>query len=164
MMALAATGGSPHAITHCVGSDLDANRARGLESELRTRPMFAPMHAIVVDEADSITPGGQVRLLQILDRLPMFAVVIFTSNEDEEGFDGRFLTRLKVIHFTNQGLLGPAAAWLVRIAEREGMTLSMAEASKRIRLARNNLRRALIDLDADLAGRVACVAPAPAAP
>lgn len=72
--------------------------------------------------------------------------------------------QLKVWSTAILALFRPAAVWLVRIAEREGMTLSMGEASKRIRLARNNLRRVLIDFDADLAEHVASLDPAPATP
>lgn len=82
IMAGVATNHSDYGLLHLVGPDLDSNRARLLEFELLNRPLLSLMWVVVIDEADAIPAGGQVRLLKILQSLPEHAVMIFTSNED----------------------------------------------------------------------------------
>ena len=147
LMAKAATADSSHGLIHVVGPDLDSNRVKSLEGELRSRPLFSPMTAVICDEADAIPRGGQIRLLRLLDALPPHACVIFTSNESLENFEDRFLSRLKVLKFTTQGLIGPGSEWLSSIAQNEGYPLTVSDAEKHLRLARNNLRRALSDFE-----------------
>jgi len=150
IMARAATDSSPFGIIDLVGPDLDSNRARNLEMELATRPLLFPMWAVVVDEADAIPAGGQIRLLKILQSLPEHAVMIFTSNEEIDHFEPRFSSRLQTVHFTTQGLALPAAEWLSKIAAMEGMDLPTKEAEKLVRASRNNLRDALNELEKEL--------------
>ena len=151
ILANRATNGCEYGLIHLVGPDLDSNRARLLETELLTRPLLAPRWAVIVDEADAIPFGGQIRLLKILQGLPHHAVMIFTSNEDASHFEPRFLSRLKTVRFTTQGLAEPGAVWLSRIAKEEGFDIAVGEAEKRIRNSRNNLRDALNALDGELA-------------
>jgi hypothetical protein len=100
----------------------------------------------VCHEADAIPPGGQVRLLSALeDTAP--AIWIFTSNEEAENWEPRFLSRFTVLQFSNQGLADPATRWLCRISILEGMELSYAEGEKIIRASKNNLRGALQRLE-----------------
>jgi len=150
LMARAATENSPHGIIHVVGPDLDSYRVKSLEDELRSRPLLSPMVAVVCDEADAIPRGGQIRLLRLLDALPPHACMIFTSNESLDNFEARFLSRLKVLKFTTQGLIGPGSEWLCRIAQKEGYPLTPSDAEKRLRDSRNNLRQALTQLEVDM--------------
>ena len=133
---------------HLVGSDLDAYRVKEIEATLRGRSLFGT-YAVIVDEADQITEGGQVRLLHVLEQ-GLDCVWLFTSNERLSSFETRFLSRLKCVNFTTQGLLQPGARWLVGIAEREMFPLTLADASKMVRDAKNNLRDALQALELGL--------------
>jgi replication-associated recombination protein RarA len=106
---------------HLVGSDLDTYRVKEIENTLRSRSLFGS-YAVVVDEADQITHGGQVRLLHVLEQ-SLSCVWLFTSNEGLVSFEDRFLSRLKCVNFTTQGLLQPGAEWLKDIASREACLL-----------------------------------------
>jgi DNA polymerase III delta prime subunit len=105
-----------------------------------------------VDEADSIPNGGQVRLLSALEQ-SSFGIWIFTSNEEVESWEPRFLSRFTVLQFSNQRLAEPAARWLRNIAIKEGLNLAPDEAEKIIRASKNNLRAALQRMEALLGDR-----------
>jgi DNA polymerase III delta prime subunit len=117
-----------------------------LELHCRLRPLFGRYNTFIVDEADSIPRGGQIRLLQILERLEN-SIWIFTSNEDLGEFEERFLSRVRHLSFSTQGLLDPATRWLADIAAREGIPLDRPSAEKIVRSSKNNLRSALRSLE-----------------
>ncbi len=136
----------PSHVRSYVGSDLDSNRVRDIESSIRHRPLFGKFHFFICDEADQITPGGQIRLLRLLENSEN-CIWIFTSNESPQSFETRFLSRVKCINFTAQGLLTPASKWLSGIAKLEGLDLPTDEAAKILRATNNNLRNALQQLE-----------------
>jgi replication-associated recombination protein RarA len=108
-----AAASAPH-IHHLVGSDLDHHRVRDLENCCAHRPLFGQLHAIVVDDADAIPTGGQVRLLRALEHQEN-SVWLFSSNEDLSVFEDRFLSRIRQLPFSAHGLSKPASQWLSRI-------------------------------------------------
>jgi len=133
-------------IRRFVGSDLDANRVKEIETSVLHRPLYGRFHFFHVDEADEITHGGQVRLLKALE-VAENCIWVFTSNEGTEGFESRFLSRVRHVNFTSQGILEPAAVWLANIAKREEFNLSLDEATKIVRTTKNNLRTSLQELE-----------------
>ncbi len=143
---IAASCSDPSHVRHLVGSDLDALRVKDLEQTVRHRPLFGGFHAFVVNEADEITSGGQVRLLNLLESSAQ-SVWIFTSNLKTSSFDARFLSRVRHISFSAHGILVPASHWLADIAFKEGLPLTVDEAAKIIRGVQNNLRNALQELE-----------------
>jgi replication-associated recombination protein RarA len=136
----------PMCTEHFVGPDLDSTQVSKIVSATRTSPLFGRFYCYVCHEADAIPPGGQVRLLSALED-PAPAIWIFTSNEEAENWEPRFLSRFTVLQFSNQGLADPATRWLCRISILEGMELSYAEGEKIIRASKNNLRGALQRLE-----------------
>ena len=140
-MARSAAGHSL-SVQRFVGPDLDSASVRQLALSCAQRPLFGHRHAVVVDEADSIPRTAQVRLLGILDSLT-FSTWIFTSNEDLDSFEPRFLSRVKPQLFSSQGLFAPATSWLLKIAEQEDISLTKAVAERLVREGKNNLRAAL---------------------
>jgi replication-associated recombination protein RarA len=139
----------PLATEHLVGPDLDSNKVRELSIASQTRPMFGQFYCYVCDEADAIPDGGQVRLLSALEKQD-YAIWIFTSNEDAEDWEPRFLSRFTHLAFSNQKLAEPATEWICRIASLEGLILDHDAGEKIIRASKNNLRGALQHLEAML--------------
>jgi len=146
---IAARCGDPTHIRRLVGNDLDTHRVREIEGELRYRPLWGNFHVMIVNESDQITEGGQIRLLQLLETCQA-CIWVFTSNESLKSFDARFVSRMKCINFSAQGILEPATRWLMGVARAEGFDLTQEEASKSVRLSQNNLRTCLQELELKL--------------
>ncbi len=139
---------SPMSIQRFVGPDLSSENVRALVSSFTYRPLGGGHHVVIVHESDAIPRLAQIRLLDLLERLKEFHLVMcFTSNEDLENFEGRFLSRVKPQLFSNQGIANPAKDWLLRIARLEGIPLTKPQAVRIIKLSCNNLRGALQRLE-----------------
>jgi replication-associated recombination protein RarA len=147
---MAAAASHPLSIQHFVGCDLDSFTVKSLEATCTSRPLFGDRYSFVIDEADAIPAGGQIRLLRLLE-IARYCCFIFTSNEGTDQFEARFLSRLIVQTFSNQGLAEPAARWLSQVARAEGLEMSINEGEKIMRTSRNNLRAALQALEILLA-------------
>ncbi len=143
---MAQTCANENHVHRLVGSDLDSNRVKDIEASVRHSPLFGGFHFFRVDEADTITSGGQVRLLTLLESAQN-CIWVFTSNEGTDHFESRFLSRVHHINFSTHGLLESAVPWLIEIADREGIDLSPDEATKIIRATKNNLRSALREIE-----------------
>lgn len=146
------------------GDKCDAYAVRALEQSggfLSTRP-WGKAKAIVVNEhagdgtKSGMTPKAVQAWLTLLERLPKWAVVVFTSTESPElfgNFAGPFSRRCININLSNQGLAGPFAARLVEVAKCEGYELPHKVAVRMIQDASNNLGRAIEELGKLLAER-----------
>jgi DNA polymerase III delta subunit len=141
-----AAAGDPFSVRYFMGSDLDSNMVRDVAAASFHPPLFGKLHAFVVDEADAIPRGGQIRLLGLLEN-PGPSVWVFTSNEGLDDFEPRFVSRVKALHFSSQGIFDPATEWLMTIAKKESVVLSKATAQRLIRESKNNLRAALQALE-----------------
>jgi replication-associated recombination protein RarA len=130
-----------------LGPDLDASRVRQLAPSLVHRPVWGGMHAIRIDEADSIPEIGQVRLLGLLENKG-HALVIATSNQDLEKYESRLTSRFYPVHFSVEGLLKPGTDWLLGIAEKEEISINRKAAERMVVESKSNLRAALQRLDA----------------
>lgn len=130
------------------GDKCGADAVRALEQSggfLSTRP-WGKAKAIVVNESHGMTPKAVQAWLTLLERLPKWAVVIFTSTESADvfgNFAGPFSRRCVNISLSNQGLAGPFAARLVELAKREGYELPHKTALKLVQDHGNNLGRAI---------------------
>ena len=138
--------GDPFSVRYLSGPDLDSNTVRDIAAASYHPPLFGKYHAFVVDEADEIPRGGQIRLLSLLENLG-HTVWIFTSNESIEEFEPRFISRVKPLLFSKQGMMEPATDWLLSIARKECISLSKHSAANLIRESNNNLRSALQALE-----------------
>ena len=141
-----AAAGDPFSVRYLSGPDLDSSTVRDIAATSYQPPLFGKYHAFVVDEADQTPRGGQIRLLSLLENLG-HTVWIFTSNESMEEFEPRFISRVKALLFSKQGIMEPATEWLIFIARKEGISLSKNSAANLIRESNNNLRMALQALE-----------------
>lgn len=116
---------------------------------LSCRP-WGKARVIVVNECHAMTPRAVQAWLTLLERLPRWAVIIFTSTESLDlfgNFAGPFSRRCVCISLTNQGLAGVFAQRLVTIAEAEKYTLPHKTALAMVQAVGNNLGKAVADLD-----------------
>jgi replication-associated recombination protein RarA len=141
-----AAAGDPFSVRYLSGPDLDSNTVRDIAAASYHPPLFGKYYAYVVDEADQTPRGGQIRLFSLLENLG-HTVWIFTSNESMEEFEPRFVSRVKPLLFSKQGIMEPATEWLLSIAQKEGISLSKTGAANLIRESNNNLRMALQALE-----------------
>jgi len=133
-------------VIQCNGQDMNADAVRAMAETVRLAPWKANgWRVVIVDEADQMSRAAQVLWLSLLENLGR-CLVIFTSNERGD-FEPRFLSRLKVLHFTAQGMARAGAERLMAIATREGLPLTDAEATKIMRDAGNNVRAAVQELE-----------------
>jgi DNA polymerase III delta subunit len=138
----------PFAIQTFSGPDASIDVIRGLVSSFTHRPLFGDFHAIIINESDNMPKPAQVRLLDALERLREYrAVIILTSNDQLDSFEDRLLARVKSQSFTSQGLATNASTWLAKIAAAEGISISPTKIRRIVKLAKNNLRQALQDLE-----------------
>ena len=90
----------------------------------------------------------------MLERLPVRALVIFTTTESLSedlfgNFSGPFGSRCKVLSFTNQGLAQAFAERAKQIAEAEGLDgQPVARYVRLVQDSRNNFRQVLQRVEA----------------
>lgn len=141
------------------GVDCDERAVRNLQQTggfLSTRP-WGKAKVIIVNEYHDMTKGAVQAWLTLLERLPKWAIVIFTTTEAGDlfgNFSGPFARRCVNIALSNQGLAGLFAQRLVTIAAAKGMELPHKTALAMVQAVANNLGRAIEDLGKLLAERV----------
>lgn len=109
--------------------------------------------ALIVNEAQAMTPRAVQAWLSALDRLPPRVLVIFTTTSDAEDlfgeFAGPFMSRCKQVAFTNQGLADAFAERAREIAQAEGLDgQPLAAYKKLVQQCRNNFRAVLQRIEA----------------
>jgi replication-associated recombination protein RarA len=115
-------------------------------------PRNNTLHVVLVDEADVMTPQGQLMFLSKLDgtAFPPQTVFIFTAN-DTERLQDRFLSRCMTLHFSSHGMAKDAACLLERIWIAEVGTAEGAPNFLRmVQDGKNNLRDAVNSLQVEL--------------
>lgn len=143
------------------GDKCNADAVRALDQSggfFSTRP-WGKCKALVVNEFHGMTPKAVQAWLTLLERLPKWALVIFTSTESPDvfgNFSGPFARRCINITLSNQGLAGPFAARLVEVAKMEGYELAPKVALRMVQDAGNNMGRAIEDLGRMLAAGFDC--------
>jgi len=137
-------------VQHVAGQDIGAADVRRIYEALN-HSAWKPggWKVCIVDEADQISRQGQTLWLSYLEKLPPHAIVIFTSNERGD-FEPRFLSRVKTLHFTAQGMAEAGAKRLETVAAAEGVPLEHAVAVRLMRAAGNNVRAALHALELEV--------------
>src|SRR6266571_2842334 len=105
-------------------------------------PRNNTLHLVLVDEADVMTPQGQLMFLSKLDgtAFPPQTVFVFTAN-DTERLQPRFLSRCMTLQFSSHGMAQSAAQLLERIWIAEaGETAEKPNFLRMIQDSRNNVR------------------------
>ncbi len=131
------------------GGQIDQRTADWIRDLAQQLPWNGGFKVFVLDEADRMTEGAQIAFLDILENLGPQTIFLLTSNERGD-FEPRFLSRLKVVHFTTQGLAEAGADLLVSIARENGLELDRQSAKKRMQRSHNNIRSAIQDLEVEL--------------
>jgi len=108
-------------------------------------------HVVLADEADQMTPAAQLALLSKLDSTDPApnTIWIFTAN-DCERLEKRFLSRCRVLEFSNYGMRSSLAEFLAQVWKAEtGLdgTLNWERIAKD---ANSNVREALSCLEIEL--------------
>lgn len=111
-------------------------------------------HVVVVDEADRMTEGAQLALLSKLDSTaaPPQTIWIFTCNSTD-GLEKRFLSRCRVLEFSNYGLREPLVSFLARVWDAETHSNPNVPNFERVaKDACNNVREALMRMEIEILG------------
>lgn len=109
-------------------------------------------HIVLVDEADQMSNAAQLALLSKLDAtaFPPNTIFIFTCNA-VENLEKRFLSRCRMIEFSNYGLAGEISSLLANIWDRE--TDNPVERPNFQRITKDacgNIRDALMTLEVEI--------------
>ena len=108
-------------------------------------------HVVVVDEADQMTNGAQLALLSKLDSTaaPPQTIWIFTCNSTD-GLEKRFLSRCRVLEFSNYGMRESLAELLAKVWERESGQSAGPDFLRLAKDSTNNVRDALMKLEIEI--------------
>jgi DNA polymerase III gamma/tau subunit len=158
-MALAVAAEMPAQLHHIASKECDLERVRRLKLACNYVPhdMFNPerqckMHVVIIDEADQMSPGAQLAFLSLLDAtgFPPNTVFIFTGNSTD-GLEDRFMSRVKMLPFSKEGLSGEITKLLAFIWASEGGSAENAPNFARIvKDSKNNIRDAIGVVEVEL--------------
>ena len=128
--------------------------ARAIDDVVRQcwyAPFNGTFHVVVVDEADRMTEGAQLALLSKLDSTdaPPQTIWIFTCNLSD-GLEKRFLSRCRVLEFSNYGMREELAGLLDGVWQMESGSEPKPDFSRMAKDATNNVRTALMNLELEL--------------
>ncbi len=115
-------------------------------------PFGGGWHVLIIDEADQMTRPAQLAFLSKLDTTaaPPNTIFIFTANATNL-LEDRFLSRVRTVKFSTEGILEPAAALLATIWRAESPPGRIAPDFRAIvREAKFNVRQAIMDLEMEL--------------
>lgn len=141
-------------ITELDGDKCNVEAVRELEKNFQLSSMFGGWKVVIVNESHAMSTKAVQAWLTLLERLPKYRLVIFTTTEPLQedlfgNFSGPFASRCKVLSFTNQGLAQDMANRAQAIAQAEN--LDGQPIQKYLRLVqecRNNMRAVLQKIDA----------------
>jgi DNA polymerase III delta prime subunit len=155
-MALAFAAELPAQVHHIASKDCDLERVRKLKLACNYIPhdMFNPERRCrIIDEADRMTEGALLAFLSLLDAtgFPPNTIFIFTGNDKPEDPSGRFMSRVKLLPFSKEGMAPQITALLASIWEQEGGSAESAPNFARLtKDSKNNIRDAINTLEVEL--------------
>lgn len=128
--------------------------ARAIDEVVRMcwyTPMQGTFHVVVVDEADRMTEGAQLALLSKLDSTaaPPQTIWIFTCNSSD-GLEKRFLSRCRVLEFSNYGMRESLAEFLGNVWASESTSNSKPDFARIVKDSTNNVRESLMRIELEL--------------
>jgi replication-associated recombination protein RarA len=158
-MALAVANEMPAQLHHIASKECDLEQVRRLKLACNYVPhdMFNPdrrckMHVVIIDEADQMSPAAQLAFLSLLDAtgFPPSTVFIFTGNSTD-GLEARFMSRVKLLPFSKEGMAPKIVELLASIWQQEGGMADNAPNFARItKDSCNNVRDAINTLEVEL--------------
>ena len=158
-MALAFANELPAQVHHIASKDCDLEAVRKIKLACNYVPhdMFHPdrrckMHVVIVDEADEMSPAAQLAFLSLLDAtgFPPNTIFILTGNSTERLQD-RFMSRVRMLPFSKEGMAPKIIELLASIWEQEGgMAENAPNFARIVKDAKNNCRDAINTLEVEL--------------
>jgi hypothetical protein len=118
--------------------------------------MFNPqrqckMHVVIIDEADQMSPAAQLAFLSLLDAtgFPPSTVFIFTGNSTE-GLEARFMSRVRLLPFSKEGMAPKIVELLTAIWACETGNAPGPNFARLVKDSCNNVRDAINTLEVEL--------------
>jgi replication-associated recombination protein RarA len=157
-MALAFANELPAQLHHVASKDCDLEAVRKIKLACNYVPhdMFNPqrrcrMHVVIVDEADQMSPAAQLAFLSLLDAtgFPPNTVFIFTGNSTD-GLEGRFMSRVKTLPFSKEGMAPKIVELLAAIWAQEAGDAPAPNFTRVVKDSYNNVRDAINTLEVEL--------------
>lgn len=153
-MALALASEIRAEIHHVPSQECNVGNLEAIVSRCHYMPLSGhPLHLVLVDEADQMSPAAQLFLLSKLDSTaaPPNTVWIFTCNETERLQD-RFISRTLRLDFSSYGMSAEATELLTRVwaAEVGTATDYTPNFSRIVKDSQNNLRESLMSLEREI--------------
>ena len=137
-------------VTHVPSQECSVDRLRQIVQMCHYRPMSGqPFSLVLIDEADSMSKAARDFLLSALDKLPPDTVIIFTCNSVET-FEDRFLSRTRVLDFTNYRIQREAVEFLENIWRQEAPGKEPPKIAAKVKDLKGNMRAALMWLELEL--------------
>jgi DNA polymerase III gamma/tau subunit len=157
-MALAFANELPAQLHHVASKDCDLEAVRRIKLACNYVPhdMFNPerrcrMHVVIVDEADQMSPAAQLAFLSLLDAtgFPPNTVFIFTGNSTD-GLEARFMSRVKLLPFSKEGMAPKIVELLATIWAQEAGTALPPNFTRIVKDSCNNVRDSINTLEVEL--------------
>jgi DNA polymerase III gamma/tau subunit len=148
-LAMALADAIPAEFHHIPSQDCNLANIERVRRICQYVPMMGKkMHLVLVDEADQMTAAAQISLLSKLDEtnFPPNTVFIFTANDTDLLAD-RFLSRLRRVKFSKEGISKDVAAHLARIWALEVGDATAPNFATIVKEAKNNIRECLMELE-----------------
>ena len=137
-------------VPHVPSQECSVDRRRQIVQMCHYRPMSGqPFSLVLIDEADSMSKAARDFLLSALDKLPPDTVIIFTCNSVET-FEDRFLSRTRVLDFTNYRIQREAVEFLENIWRQEAPGKEPPKIAAKVKDLKGNMRAALMWLELEL--------------
>jgi len=141
----------PEGITELTGRELTVNRLRDWYLTAKQAPGIFGGYALIVNESHGMSKPVIEVLLNVLEALPDWAVIIFTTTkegaelfEDTQIDSGPFASRCLRIELAQRGITSALAERLQNIARKENLDGKPIESYVQLlRDKRNNMRACL---------------------
>lgn len=150
--ALALADAIPAQVQHIASQDCTVKRIDDVWTNCFYHPESGKrFHLILVDEADQMSNAAQVSLLSKLDSTTPApdTLWVFTCNSTER-FEPRFLSRSRVLEFSNYAIQKDAVDLLTRIWETEAPGKESPNLARIVKESNGNIRASLMALELEL--------------
>lgn len=135
---------------HIPSQECDLKNLQRVVSICHYEPLMGHKWSLVlIDEADTMSKAAQESLLSTLDNLPPRTIFIFTCNELAK-FAPRFLSRSRVIDFSNYGIQKDAVELLQTVWNRETAGKPSPNLARIVKESNGNIRAALMALELEI--------------
>ena len=158
-MAMAFGNELPAHVYHIASKDCDLAKVRWIKERVAyvpgdvMNPGVKPlMYLFIIDEADSMTRDAVNAFLSLLDGSgrPGNAIFIFTGNAQPDDPSGRFMSRVKMLPFSKEGMSGEIVKLLTTIWAQEAGDAPAPNFARLVKDSKNNIRDAVNTLEIEL--------------